>query len=134
MIHVYPTLLSLCNLPEKANLDGYDMRALLEKPDSEWAYPAISEIGQGNVAVHSHNWRYIRYHDGSEELYSRDQDPNERVNLDHQEKYDDVLNDHRSWVPKEFAASQPGKTSFFFDPYRYTWLERANGKFIDGSQ
>ena len=134
MVHVYPTLLSLCDLPKKIDLDGRDMSSLLEKPDSEWDYPAISEIGKGNVAVRSHDWRYIRYYDGSEELYNHNQDPDEWDNLALQEKHYDVLNSHRSWVPPRFAASQPSKTSFFFDPYRYTWLDKTSKTLVDGKK
>ena len=134
MTHVYPTLLSLCGLPKKGDLDGRDLSRLLEEPDSEWAYPAISEIGQGNVAIRSHNWRYIQYKDGSEELYNRDQDPNEWNNVASQEKYRAELDRHRNWVPEQFAPVLPGKTSFFFDPYHYTWLKKSSSKFIDGKR
>ena len=84
--------------------------------------------------MRSQNWRYIRYHDGSEELYNRNQDPNEWDNLALQEKYYDVINHHRNWVPKQFAPALPGKTNFFFDPYRYTWLDKSSDEFVDGKE
>ena len=34
-----------------------------------------------NHAVRSEHWRYIRYNDGSEELYDEDKDPMEWTNL-----------------------------------------------------
>ena len=31
--------------------------------------PVISSYGEGNTAIRTERWRYIRYEDGSEELY-----------------------------------------------------------------
>ena len=42
---------------------------------------AISTLGQNNHAVHDERWRYIRYADGSEELYDHDADPHGWNNL-----------------------------------------------------
>ena len=63
MVNVFPTLVSLCALPEKDGLDGYDMSPLLRDPGAKWEYPAISEIKVGNVAIRSQDWRYIHYRD-----------------------------------------------------------------------
>jgi arylsulfatase A-like enzyme len=41
----------------------------------------VTTRGRGNHAVRSQRWRYIRYQDGSEELYDHDADPNEWTNL-----------------------------------------------------
>jgi hypothetical protein len=38
-------------------------------------------LGQGNHAIRDDRWRYIRYADGSEELYDHQADPNEWNNL-----------------------------------------------------
>ena len=131
-MNVFPTLLSLCDLPMKAGLDGHDMTILLKDPDAEWDYPAISEIREGHMAVRSQNWRYIRYNDGSEELYDRNNDPNEWVNLAGDGQYQNIIDQHRKWIPDKFHESVPGKADFFFDPYAYTWLHRETRDFIDG--
>ena len=56
-----------------------------------------------NHGVRSENWRYIRYADGSEELYDHDTDPNEWKNLA-AGKIDatiaKVMAEHRNWLPK----------------------------------
>ena len=42
--------------------------------------------GSGNAAVRDRDWRYIRYSDGSEELYDHRTDPKEWVNLIQEEQ------------------------------------------------
>ena len=42
---------------------------------------SLSTFGFGNHAVRSERYRYIRYHDGSEELYDHETDPDEWTNL-----------------------------------------------------
>ena len=50
---------------------------LLKNPKADWEHVAISTLGQNNHAVRDQRWRYIRYADGSEELYDHQTDPNE---------------------------------------------------------
>ena len=78
---LYPTLMELCRLDAKTKCDGPSAVPLLRDPDTLWPYPAISTYGKGNHAIRTKHWRYIRYFDGSEELYNHDYDPNEWTNL-----------------------------------------------------
>ncbi|MBE0668158.1 MAG: sulfatase-like hydrolase/transferase, partial [Bacteroidales bacterium] len=132
MMNVFPTLISLCGLPVKEDLDGHDMTALLKNPESEWQYPAITEIKRGNAAVRSQDWRYIRYNDGTEELYNRKDDPHEWHNLASDPQYKSIIEDHLKWIPSSFAKPVPSKDSYFFDPATYTFMDRVTGAFIDG--
>ena len=75
------TLVDLCSLPANPNLEGVSLRPLLENPNADWEHVAISTLGQNNHAVRDERWRYIRYADGSEELYDPQSDPNEWNNL-----------------------------------------------------
>jgi iduronate 2-sulfatase len=134
MVNVFPTLLSLCNLPEKRDLDGHDMTPLLKNEDVPWEFPALTEIKTGNMSVRSMDWRYIRYMDGSEELYNRKKDPEEWENLIGDNQYQDIVEQHRKWVPDTFAKPVPGKNNFYFDPYAYTFLNRETKVFIDGKK
>ncbi len=43
--------------------------------------------GRGNYTLRTSEWRYTRYFDGSEELYSETDDPNEWTNLANNPKY-----------------------------------------------
>lgn len=81
LMDVYPTLIDLCGLPERRELEGASLSPLLRDPTASWDRPALTTHGRKNHAVRSERWRYIRYEDGSEELYDHDLDPNEWRNL-----------------------------------------------------
>jgi arylsulfatase A-like enzyme len=81
LLSLYPTLIDLCGLPENSKLEGISLQPLLEDPKADWKHAAISTLGQNNHAVRDERWRYIRYADGSEELYDHQNDPNEWHNL-----------------------------------------------------
>ena len=107
LIDLYPTLNALCGMPADPNggvgknnmvLDGNDLTSLLEAPVAgQWNGPsvALSHLHNARVdwpaetkspwalnhhAARSENYRYIRYSDGSEELYDHSVDPNEWTN------------------------------------------------------
>jgi hypothetical protein len=50
--------------------------------------------------VRSERWRYIRYADGSEELYDMHADPHEWSNLATDAQHKHVIAKHRRWLPK----------------------------------
>jgi iduronate 2-sulfatase len=81
LIDLYPTLLDLCGLPEGRKLAGQSLRPLLEKPADKSNRLVITTFDKGNYALSGTRWRYIRYKDGSEELYNRKNDPHEWTNL-----------------------------------------------------
>jgi len=87
LLDIYPTLAELCNLPAKKELEGNSIVPLLKNPAATWEFPSVTTHGFGNHAVRSEKWRYIRYNDGSEELYDHDNDPQEFKNLAKDEKY-----------------------------------------------
>jgi arylsulfatase A-like enzyme len=134
MVNVYPTLISLCDLPPKEDLDGRDMTRLLRDPDMDWEWPAITEYDRGEIAVRTEKWRYIRYSDGSEELYNRDNDPYEWDNLANDNQYNEILEKHRKWIPDSFSEPALKKDAWFFDPYSNTYMNRETGEFIDGKK
>lgn len=80
-IDLFPTLNELCGLPQLEELEGTSLVPLLEDPNRVWERPALVTYLQGNHAVCSERWRYIRYADGGEELYDQENDPNEWTNL-----------------------------------------------------
>ena len=81
LLSIYPTLIDLCDLPANPRLEGVNLRPLLEDPKTDWGHVAVSTLGRNNHAVRDERWRYIRYADGSEELYDHQADPNEWNNL-----------------------------------------------------
>ncbi|MBL6911235.1 MAG: DUF4976 domain-containing protein, partial [Pirellulales bacterium] len=78
---IYPTLIDLCGLPVNQKLEGVSLEPLLKNAHSAWKHVAVSTLGHNNHAVRDERWRYIRYADGSEELYDHQTDPNEWSNL-----------------------------------------------------
>lgn len=107
LIDLYPTLNALCDMPADPNggvgknnmvLDGNDLTSLIEAPlAGQWDGPSVSLSHLHNArvawpedtkspwalnhhAARSENYRYIRYSDGSEELYDHSVDPNEWTN------------------------------------------------------
>ena len=81
LLDIYPTLLDLCNLPKVKGLEGTSLLPQLEDPAAGRTEPAISTWHYKNHAARSLNFRYIRYRDGTEELYDHRTDPNEHHNL-----------------------------------------------------
>ena len=108
LLDLYPTLIELCGLPARAGLEGHSLMPQLKDARAARRWPAVTTHNQHNHAVRSERWRYIRYADGSEELYDHRSDPNEWTNLAKDRKYADVLRAHARWLPKVNADPVPG--------------------------
>lgn len=133
-VAVYPTLIELCGLKPKKQLDGVSIAPLLRDPKQKWDVPAITEYLPGQTAIRSERYRYIRYKDGSEELYDHEKDPNEWTNLAKDPKYADVIVDHAKWVAKKWAPNAPSKGAYQFDPKTYSWFNKKTGVRISGAK
>ncbi|MGJ8656043.1 MAG: sulfatase [Akkermansiaceae bacterium] len=106
LISLFPTLTDLCGLPGKANVDGASLVPMLKDPTTMVDPVAITYLDKpGSVGVSGKDWRYIQYHDGSEELYDIVADPYEWDNLAKQESAEvkAKLEEFRKHVPAEFA-------------------------------
>src|SRR5262249_22442067 len=113
LLDIYPTMIDLCGLPAKQGLEGASLMPLLKDPKAKWDRPSITTHGRNNHAVRSERWRYIRYADGSEELYDHDADPLEWKNLAKDAPYDKVKQELAAHLPKVNAPDAPregGKT------------------------
>ncbi len=104
LLDVYPTLVELCGLVPKRDLQGQSLVPLLRDPKSSRERPAVTTWGRGNHAVRTERWRYIQYHNGDEELYDHENDSGEFTNLAGQEEYDEVKRELSAWIPTENAA------------------------------
>ncbi|MBC6994244.1 sulfatase [Neolewinella lacunae] len=83
---LYPTVVSLAGLPRPDHVHGDDLTPLLENPALQWERPILNTFLEGNHAVRTDRYRYIRYRDGGEELYDLQEDPLEESNLAGQAK------------------------------------------------
>ncbi len=108
LVDLYPTLIELCNLPAK-ELDGVSLVPLLKNPQAPWDRPSLTTHGRNNHAVRSERWRYIRYADGSEELYDHEQDPKEWKNLAGDPQYSQIKASLAKYLPQTNAPDAPAK-------------------------
>ncbi len=107
LLDIYPTLADLCGLPVGEQLEGDSLRPLLADPAAAWDRPAVTTYGRNNHAVRSERWRYIRYSDGTEELYDHQQDPMEWTNLADDRARAKVKKELARWLPKVNAEEGP---------------------------
>ena len=105
LIDVYPTIVDLCDFKgdnkkneNGADLDGYSLKPFLDNPETnKWEGPktaltVIANRGEKNPAMQnyslrSRDYRYIRYANGSEELYDHTIDSYEWTNVENDEAY-----------------------------------------------
>ena len=99
LLSIYPTLADLCGLPKPDGVEGSTLRPLINNPKAAWSRPALTTHGKDNHAVRSETHRYIRYRDGSEELYDLRSDPNEWENLADKPGYEDLKSELALFMP-----------------------------------
>ena len=81
LMDLYPTLIDLCGLPAKPEIDGRTIAPLLRDPKLPWPHPSITVMDEGNASVRDERWYFIRYNDGTEEFYDMERDPMQWTNL-----------------------------------------------------
>ena len=99
LIDLYPTLTELCDVAPPDTLDGQSLVPLLREPNRATRRSVLTTFDPGNVSLRTEQWRYIRYADGSEELYDHPNDPNEWENLSSDPEAGPVLMEFRQRVP-----------------------------------
>jgi len=107
-VDLFPTLVELCGLAPRDELEGQSLVPLLQDPTAARAEPSLTTHLHGNHALRDERWRYIRYADGSEELYDHRVDPNEWHNLALDEGTLAVRQDLARWLPETDAPEAPG--------------------------
>lgn len=130
LIDIYPTLIDLCGLPGNTRknqkgheLDGHSVKPLLKDPQNgKWAGPdsALTALykwrtkydpAKESYSLRAKDWRYIRYENGKEELYSTAIDPYEWTNLARDSKHAQTLvafrNALKSRVPAACSSIPP---------------------------
>ncbi len=107
LIDLFPTLVDLCGIAPKEGLDGASIVPLLTDPKAKWERPTITTFGRNNHTVRSEHWRYIRYADGSQELYDHRADPNEWRNVAADPANAPVIAAHAKWLPKLNVPAVP---------------------------
>jgi arylsulfatase A-like enzyme len=107
---LYPTLCELCNLPKPEHVEGANIVPLLRNAQAQWSTPAVTTYFRNDHAVRTEKWRYIRYNDGSEELYDHAADPHEWTNLASDAQHARVKEELAKHLPTENRPGPAGET------------------------
>lgn len=104
LLDIYPTLLDLADLPAVKGLEGKSLLPLLENPSALRVEPAVTTWYYNNHSVRGVNFRYIRYRDGTEELYDHRADPGEHRNLATDSEHKEIKARLAAYLPKKNAV------------------------------
>jgi arylsulfatase A-like enzyme len=118
LLDIYPTLCDLAGLPKLEQFEGISLGPQLKDASAPRERPAITSHNQGNFGIRSEQWRYIRYADGSEELYDMQADPREWNNVAAQRR--EVCAELARWLPKHDAGPAAGSASRILTVYDKT--------------
>ena len=121
LLDIYPTLIDLCGLPRRRDLDGSEPRAAAAAIPGRSGIRPSQPTWNGNHSVRDERWRYIRYADGGEELYDCVADPNEWRNLAAGANHDRIKQELGRWIPKTSAAPKPVRADYDFDFATYQY-------------
>ncbi len=122
LLDLYPTLLELGGIPLPKTIEGHSLVPLLKDPKALRLWPAITTHNQNNHSVRSEHWRYIRYANGSEELYDHRNDPNEWTNLVGDKRFAKIIKEHARWLPKSNLSPVSGSAARLLLKQGETWM------------
>ena len=80
LVDMFPTACALTGLPIPESVQGKSLLPLLEDPTVSVKKSALSFVGRG-TSMRTSDWAYMKYGDGSEELYDMKKDPKQFNNL-----------------------------------------------------
>ena len=138
LLDIYPTLVELCNLPERSDFDGISLRSMLVNPQTKVSRPVITSYDYGSYSIRYEKWHYIRYIDDSEELYDLQADPEEWHNLATDIEYADMKTRLAGFLPAnpvdlpevslielmEHHVPPFRSKEYFFSDERRAWMKR----------
>lgn len=106
LIDFYPTCTALLGVRTPAGLHGLSLLPILHDPKITIRDSALSIGHQGGGGLRSAQWHYMRYGDGSEELYDMLKDPRQYSNLVNNKTYLAVLQKQRQTFEQRMAAAK----------------------------
>lgn len=137
LVDLYPTLVDLCNLDLRDDLDGISLKPYLKKQHEFLNRPIITSYDQADFSVRHKNWHYINYVDESEELYDLEKDPHEWYNLATQDDMTTVKSQLKSMLPDPAPLPEvslielmehhvpPVKSKdYYYSEERVEWMKR----------
>ena len=109
LLDLYPTLLEVTNLPKNPLNEGKSLVSLINGK-TEGSGIAITTYGINNHSLVNKTHRYIRYEDGSEELYDLINDPGERNNIANQDGSNIIKRNFIKYIP---SLNEPWSSSSY---------------------
>jgi uncharacterized sulfatase len=109
-VDLFPTLTDLGGLPLPGGLEGISLAPLLEEPSRPWKkaiFTVVTRRGGLGHAVRSEQYTYIRWPDGSEQLYDHTRDPKEYENLALDTRYKQAVDEARRLMNEGWRAALP---------------------------
>lgn len=106
LLDIYPTLVDLMGFRRPDHLDGLTLTPQLRDCSAPRTRPAIMALS-AHISVRTKNVRYIRYTDGSVELYDHSKDPNEWTNLAGNPEYATVRARMEAHLPRPDEMAPP---------------------------
>jgi arylsulfatase A-like enzyme len=132
LLDIFPTLLEMAGFPARSDLEGHSLVPQLKDADAPRPWPAITTHNHDNHGIRTERWRYIRYADGSEELYDMQADPNEWTNLAADPQFTGAKRELAEWLPKVNLKPAPGSAhrilTYNPDTGEVNWEGKAVGK------
>lgn len=94
LMDLHPTLSQLAGLDVSATAQGKSLVPVLQNPNQQVRKAALT-VGRKGHLLRSENWAYMRYQDGSEELYDMQNDIMQFDNLAEDSKYLEILQEQQ---------------------------------------
>jgi arylsulfatase A-like enzyme len=128
LLDLYPTLLDLAGLPANPDNEGASLGPIIRGEEAGSGRYAQTSYGYANHAIRGERYRYIRYVDGSEELYDHRDDPNEWTNRANDPSYAEIKRRLAQQLPKTSAPISPltnrkAVNAHFAEMYRKAGIE-----------
>ncbi len=103
-LDIYPTVLDLLNIKKPTSLEGESLMPLLKSANAIKKTPAVVTYPRGSYSINTEEWNYIKYKDGSEELYNHKTDLKEFKNLAKDPKYASIMKDFQKYIPQDHLS------------------------------
>ena len=103
LVDIFPTIAELTGTKIPDSVQGASLVQVLRKPSANVKDGAISIVKNG-YSYRTANWAYMRYKDGSEELYDMQADSQQFVNLATHEERQEVLKSHRKRLADRLSS------------------------------
>ena len=106
LLDIYPTIVDYANLAIPTNLEGKSLKNLVAGIQDKVRNYNVTTLGRASYALRIDDWKFIRYYDGSEELYNLSIDANEWNNLASNANYSQKVISYRKLLPVDARFKQ----------------------------